>query len=282
MAIAVGDWMTWAVVFGVMIFQYIAEWILGIYFKLQVKITLDVLEHMKGTGNCKECIRNIFTNLAIVAALIMTIAFAMLFLADHLEDIEEDEEDKRLIAHAFIAATGYGSIQSMRAMVESVLNLIYTEALSGPEINRFLIVGPGAIGAPVLALIFSMFSILLASCLYILQMYSVAAAAAFGILAASRLVAIAQFWLKRARFTTSRDKKNAAKWTWAEDPNAEPPRAISKKCSKNEITVMRERAREALLEEQSSLEDQSSLVKQADTAECPANVNDNAPSLQAL
>lgn len=250
MAIEVGDWVTWVTVFGVMGFQFIVEWILNIRFKLQVKITLDVLENMKGMDKCKDTIRNTFTNLAIVGALIMTIAFAMLFLADHLDSIEEDEEDKRLIAHAFIAATGYASIQSMRAMVESVLNLIYTEALSGPEINRFLIAGPGAIGAPVLALVFSIISILLASTLYLILMYSVAAAAAFGILAGSRLVAIVQFWLKRARFTTNRQKKHAALWTWAEDSQTEPPTAISKKCSKNEIRVMRERAQDAFLEDQ--------------------------------
>jgi hypothetical protein len=277
MAIEVGDWVTWAVVFGVMAFQWIAEWILNIRFKLQVKITLDVLENMKGMDCCKECIRNIFTNLAIVGALIMTIAFAMLFLADHLEAIEEDEEDKRLLAHAFVAATGYGSIQSMRAMVESVLNLIYTEALSGPEINRFLIAGPGAIGAPVLALIFSIFSILCACTLYILQMYSLAAAAAFGLLAGSRLIAIAQFWLKRARFTTNREKRHAIKWTWAEEPSMEPPKAISKKCSKNEIKVMRERAQEALLEENNA------LVKKTGLAEPQVdNVGSRAQDLQAL
>lgn len=252
MTIEVGDPTTWGVVFGVMIFQWLIEQFLNRALSLQVRITLDVLENMKSIDSSKDCIRNIFTNLAIVAALIMTIAFAMLFIADHMEDlgdITDDDYDKWLIAHGFIAATGYAAVQSMRAMVESVLNLIYTEALSSSEVIRFLIHGPGAIGAPVLATIFSMVSIILASTLFVLQMYSVAAAAAFGLLATSRLWALLGFWLKRASFTTDREGKQAKKWTWAESTDEPAPSAITKKCSVTEIEVMRRRATEARRQE---------------------------------
>lgn len=249
MTLKMGDWQSWVVVVSVMLVQWLCEQVLNFCFQLQVKITLDVLENMKTVSTCKECVRNIFTNLAIVAALIMTIAFAMLFLADHLEVIDDDDEVLWLVAHGFIAATGYACLQSMRAMVESVLNLIYTEALTSEEIIRFLIHGPGAIGAPVIAIIFSMVSILVASALYILGLYSVAAATGFLVLCVSRLVAMVQFWLKRAAFTTARTNDNAAMWTWAEDPNSSPPKGILKKCSDVEIQVMRQRARHARQEE---------------------------------
>lgn len=250
MGLEVGELSDWVVVGSIMLFQWLLEFVvLTRVLKVQVRITLDVMENMSSISSCKEGIRNIFTNLAIVAALIMTIAFAMLFLYDHIGNISEDD-DKRLVAHAFIAFTGYACIQSMRAMVESVLNIVYTEALTSAEIVRFLIEGSGAIGAPVLATVFSVVSILCASTLYILTVYSVAAAVLFGCLAFSRCVSIGQFWRKRSRFTTNRSNKHSSSWTWAEDLQAAPPSSITKKCSEKEIEIMRRHARMAKKEEE--------------------------------
>jgi len=253
MALQVGELNDWAVVCSIMLFQWLLEFVvLTRVLKVQVSITLDVLDNMSSVSTCKESVRNIFQNLAIVAALIMTIAFAMLFLYDHIGNIAEQDDSQRLVAHAFIAFTGYACIQSMRAMVESVLNIVYTEALTSPEVVRFLIEGSGAIGAPVLATIFSVVSILCASTLYILTVYSVAAAVLFGCLALSRVVSIGQFWRKRSRFTTNRSSKHSGNWTWAEDLEAAPPSSISKKCSEKEIDIMRRHARQAKKEEEAS------------------------------
>jgi len=269
------EWKVWGVVLAVMMFQWVLEYILNRFCKMQVRITLDVLENLSSVSTCKECIRNIFTNLAIVAALIMTIAFAMLFMTDHLYQVEEDEENyesNRLLAHAYVSATGYACIQSMRAMVEAVLNLIYTEALSSPEVVRFLIEGSGAIGAPVLATIFSIFSILFASTLYVLMVYSVPAGVAFGFLAASRLIAIMQFWLKRAKFTTDRKSERSRKWMWAEDPSSPPPASIARKCTEFEIEVMRRRASEAKASEEEYL-----LVQQSASSGAGSRRNGASP-----
>jgi len=253
MALEVGELNDWAVVCSIMMFQWLLEFVvLNRVLKVQVRITLDVLDNMSSVNTCKESVRNIFTNLAIVAALIMTIAFAMLFLYDHIGNITESDDSQRLVAHAFIAFTGYACIQSMRAMVESVLNIVYTEALTSPEIVRFLIEGSGAIGAPVLATVFSVISILCASTLYILAVYSVAAAVLFGCLALSRLVSIGQFWRKRSKFTTSRSSKRSSNWTWAEDLEAAPPPSITRKCTEKEIEIMRRHARQAKIEEEAS------------------------------
>jgi hypothetical protein len=250
MALEVGELSDWVVVGSIILFQWFLEFVvLNRVLKLQVSITLDVLENMASVNSAKESVRNIFTNLAIVGALIMTIAFAMLFLYDHIGNITEQDDGQRLVAHAFIAFTGYACIQSMRAMVESVLNIVYSEALTSPEVVRFLIEGSGAIGAPVLATVFSVISILCASTLYILTVYSVAAAVVFGLLAVSRLLGIYQFWRKRSKFTTDRSSKRASNWTWAEDLEAAPPSSITKKCTAKEIEVMRRHARQAKKEE---------------------------------
>jgi hypothetical protein len=247
MALQVGELGDWAVVCSIMLFQWLLEFVvLNRWLNLQVRITLDVLDNMSSVNTCKESVRNIFTNLAIV----VTIAFAMLFLYDHIGNITESDDSQRLVAHAFIAFTGYACMQSMRAMVESVLNIVYTEALTSPEIVRFLIEGSGAIGAPVLATVFSVISILCASTLYILSVYSVAAAVLFGCLALSRLVSIGQFWRKRSKFTTNRSSKHSSNWSWAEDLEAAPPRSITKKCTEKEIEVMRRHARQAKKEEE--------------------------------
>ncbi|CAK0830651.1 unnamed protein product, partial [Prorocentrum cordatum] len=253
MALEVGE-TDWVVVGSIMLFQWVLEFVvLTRMLKLQVVITLDVLDNMSSVNTCKESVRNIFTNLAIVAALIMTIAFAMLFLYDHVGNIADNDDGQRLTAHAFIAFTGYACIQSMRAMVESVLNIVYTEMLTSPEIVRFLIAGSGAIGAPVIATVFSVVSILCASTLYILSIYSVAASVLFGCLSLSRLISIGQFWRKRSKFTTNRSSKHSSNWSWAEDLEAAPPSSIAKKCSENEIAIMRRHARQAKEEEEASV-----------------------------
>jgi len=251
MALQLGELNDWLVVGSIILFQWLLEFVvLTRMLKAQVAITLDVLDNMSSVSSCKESARNIFTNLAIVAALIMTIAFAMLFLFDHIGNLDEQDTSQRVVAHAFIAFTGYACVQSMRAMVESVLNIVYTEALTGPEVVRFLIAGSGAIGAPVLATVFSVVSILCASTLYILTVYSVAAAVLFGLMALSRCVSIGQFWRKRSKFTTHRSKSRSNNWTWAEDPEAAPPSSIAKKCSKKEIDTLRRHARWAKQEEE--------------------------------
>merc|ERR1719327_1080316 len=116
------------------------------------------------------------------------------------------------MAHAFVALAGYAVLQAIRAMIEAVVNLVYTEPLSSPEVIRFIITGPGAIGAPVMAIFFSMVSIMLGTTLWIAQMYSLAAAAAFAAFAMKGVASTVIFSRKRANFTTSREKKRSKAW----------------------------------------------------------------------
>lgn len=243
----VGSPSEWALSLGVMAGQWLIEIFLNYGKNFQTKITLDVLENMSDVGCAKEAIRNIFQNLGIVAALILTIAFAMLFLGDHMED----GTDTPKTAHAFVALAGYATLQAIRAMIESVVNLVYTEPLTSPEVIRFIITGPGAIGAPVMAIFFSVVSIMIGTVLWLAQMYSLAAAVAFGAFALKGVASTIRFSYKRAVFSTVRSKKRSKSWLWAEGEDP-PPSAISKKCSAKEIAMMRLRAREALLYEQAA------------------------------
>merc|ERR1719327_2599347 len=118
------------------------------------------------------------------------------------------------MAHAFVALAGYAVLQAIRAMIEAVVNLVYTEPLSSPEVIRFIITGPGAIGAPVMAIFFSVVSIMLGTTLWLAQMYSVAAAVAFGAFALKGVVSTIRFSYKRAQFTTERSKKRCKTWIW--------------------------------------------------------------------
>lgn len=243
-----GTAVQWAISLGVMLGQWALELFLSYCKGFQVRISLDVLENMKDVGQAKESMRNIFTNLAIVAALVLTIAFAMLFLGDHME-----ENTTPNTAHAFIALAGYATLQAIRAMIESVINLVYTEPLTSPEIIRFIITGPGAIGAPVMAIFFSIVSLLLGTVLWVAQMYSLAAACALLIFAIKGVVSTVHFSYKRATFSTDRDKKRSQKWAWAEGDDICPSH-ILKKCSAKEVAMIRLKAKEALLFEQGNVE----------------------------
>jgi hypothetical protein len=253
----VGTPAEWGISFGVMLGQWLLELFLSYCKGFQVRISLDVLENMKDIGQAKESVRNIFVNLAVVSALVLTIAFAMLFLGDHME---ENKTPKT--AHAFVALAGYATLQAIRAMIESVVNIVYTEPLTSPEIIRFLINGPGAIGAPVMAIFFSIISLLFGTALWVAQMYSLAAAVAFAGFAFKGIASTINFSHKRAMFSTDRNKRRCNKWTWAEGED-ESPSHLKKKCSTKEIAMMRLKAKEALLFEQ-----YSTAAKESSPASC--------------
>ena len=68
----------WIVTLAYPIGMLVLEQILIAGVKLGPKITLDVIEEMLDVENAKEVVRNIYTNIALVSALLLTVTFAML------------------------------------------------------------------------------------------------------------------------------------------------------------------------------------------------------------
>ena len=66
----------WIVTLAYPIGMLVLEQILIAGVKLGPKITLDVIEEMLDVENAKEVVRNIYTNIALVSALLLTVTFA--------------------------------------------------------------------------------------------------------------------------------------------------------------------------------------------------------------
>ena len=62
------------------------------YFGLGPRVTLDVVEEMSDIRNAKDAVRNVYTNIALIGALLLTVVFAMLILDPPTCDSCGDEE----------------------------------------------------------------------------------------------------------------------------------------------------------------------------------------------
>lgn len=231
-----GETVEWVTIFGSMIFLcIITEVVLVIWpFKLATRITFDMLEQLNRIDLAKETIRNIYTNLAIVGALVLTIVFAMLFVPDIVKRAELHPG----LSTAYIVSTSFACLQCLRVTFECVINLVYTEALSNGDVIRYIIASPGSIGAPVLGLGFAMIALTVSTTLWLMAAHTVASAAGFAVLALFYLVKLIALSIDKSMFTTDPKDKNAIAWKWAEDEGD----ANSMMLGAPEIAIARKRA----------------------------------------
>lgn len=227
----------WGICFGVMLGQVGLELILTYAFKIQVSITLDMLDNLKHTQNAKDCIRNIFTNTGLVGALLLTVAFAMMFVDK--PGVSEE------LSHTYIAATSYATIQGMRATTESVIHVVYTEALSDADIIRYLIFRPGSVGGPVIAVAFCILGMVVSTTIFLIGSYSVAAGVAWGAFGGFQIVKLILNALKSSKFSVHRSDQIALKWTWAEQEDSVAPIEVSSKCRAAHIKIFKDQAIQA-------------------------------------
>lgn len=253
MAIETGDFEAWAVTYGVLFvllvaleaFMYAANRCGG----GNAGITLDVLENLKSIDRAKDTIRNIYTNVSLISALLLTIACSMLFLT---QDVPL--KTQTMLVHAYVATTSFAVIQLLWATVECVGHLVYTEALSSPDTIRYVISWTGSIGGPINHLIWGLASLCLAAVQWALLVHSLAAAGGVASMSGLFFTWLTFTGVRRwSSFTTDREKKASSKWTWAETEDGACPLKFA---SARQIAILRQRAQQALeFEKQTNLLD---------------------------
>ena len=235
--IVLGDRTEWVIVGGVIGSLMLLEFTIGLGFKMYTRITFGVIKNLTDIKHTKECIRNIYTNLAAVAALILTMVLSTLFLTEHLG------EPKHPRLHTvFVATCSFSCMQCLRATMECVINIVYTEALNNLNTMRYLIANPASVGGPTLAIALSISSMVICTTVWLLQMYTVAVATGFALLGLYIVGLLCDIWHSKLRFTLDKEEPRSKKWTWAETQDEKPE---DKRWDDDKLEIIRKRMRDA-------------------------------------
>eukprot|EP00039_Didymoeca_costata_P001935 m.56373 g.56373 ORF g.56373 m.56373 type:complete len:302 (-) comp11035_c0_seq1:113-1018(-) len=224
----------WAISLGTIGGILLTEAILGIVFKAYSRITFDVVQEM-GPENAKATLRNVFTNLAVVAALLLTIDVTFLVESPDMDDGEEG------LVHAYMAATIMSIILCLRGVLECVTNLLYTEGLTNHDCLRFLIGFPGSIGGPIMSVVLSVLCMAATVFVRMLILYSWAAAGSLAVGTATLILFFAVNIPQKSAFSVDRDSTGSQWWTWAENGSDIPKRLLGM-YSDSQIAVIRKKA----------------------------------------
>ena len=147
-----GSGLLWGVSIGTVFLLWVPE-LLADVLKFSAKITFDVIEEMQDLGNLKECLRNVYSSVALISALLLTIA------ATFISVDPPTDEDSSVLGHIFIVSSGFSFSLCMKSAVESVIHIVYTEALTPGDALRYLIAQPYSVGGPVLTVCTAMTSL---------------------------------------------------------------------------------------------------------------------------
>ena len=203
----------WIVTLAYPIGMLVLEQILIAGVKLGPKITLDVIEEMLDVENAKEVVRNIYTNIALVSALLLTVTFAML----QADRPSCESCDPRLILESlYITATWTACLCHIRVTLECVINLVYTESLPHYMVLRYLIAFPGSVGGPVIALSMAVVNMLFSAAVWLTMEYSAAAGVGFGVMSVFYVIFLSILARVKSNFSATRGTPGAARWEWVE------------------------------------------------------------------
>ena len=191
----------WIVTLAYPIGMLVLEQILIAGVKLGPKITLDVIEEMLDVENAKEVVRNIYTNIALVSALLLTVTFAML----QADRPSCESCDPRLILESlYITATWTACLCHIRVTLECVINLVYTESLPHYMVLRYVIAFPGSVGGPVIALSMAVVNMLFSAAVWLTMEYSAAAGVGFGVMSVFYVIFLSILARVKSNFSATR------------------------------------------------------------------------------
>jgi hypothetical protein len=130
------------------------------FFHLAVgpRITLNILQHYKDIGKLKDNCKEIWTNMGIINALLMTLFIPMAF-GEHggmLETANDDPEPvMRMRAMFGLNSAGLGVTFSAFGVFFPTIHLLYTATLDELGMARYLVAHPPCLGSTILVTFYS-------------------------------------------------------------------------------------------------------------------------------
>ena len=134
-AIYLGDWEAWGAMLGVLGWYVLEYMILGAVLDAIPSMTIDIIQHQNSIDGVKDTVRNTWTNIALVAALIIGMTAAML-CSSELADLGYTYSGATALRTAYYCFSGLATCQYGQAILECVIHLVYTEPLDPAGVMR--------------------------------------------------------------------------------------------------------------------------------------------------
>eukprot|EP00040_Diaphanoeca_grandis_P011757 m.60298 g.60298 ORF g.60298 m.60298 type:complete len:256 (+) comp22822_c0_seq1:338-1105(+) len=208
--LTVGSLEQWLTVMLTWVLLTAIEIIIGLKRHAYSGITFSFIQNLKSSEVAKDSVRNIYGNIAIVGALLMTIAFSMILI----EDSKVDEFP--ILSHLYFGFTIVSMLQCVRAVFEAVISLMYTEPLSGADCVKYLIASPGSMGGPVIGITTALMCLLLASCVRATMNWSLAAGVGLFTYTMLILLFLLKLFRDKRSFSPDPNHPTAKAWDWVE------------------------------------------------------------------
>jgi len=180
------------------------------------RMTSDILEFVH-VDHVKDAARNIWINVAVVNALVLTIVIAML-QQDPIsvtDDTDTDRADALVLIQGFyISLLLVAFMSNTLSLMKCIVNLTYSEPLSNKDVIKYFIANPNSLGEPVCDVSIACLFMSLALACWVLATYGIPNA----ILACAITIYITGYSVGYTRgkglFNPSaEDPRNA--WSWA-------------------------------------------------------------------
>lgn len=221
------------------------------------KISFDILENCQPHG-IKESSKNLWTNVGLTSALLVTMVMAMLQVDPIAANgFDLDPTDRMHLQQFYVSLCIASLLWNLICIVTCVINLSYVDPLSDIDAIAFFLNNADAIGDPAVFLgescIFFMFAILV----WVLGTYGIAQGVLMGSAMLTFIIVALGTWRKRSLFQSGIDvswTQDSSKWTLE---NNCTPGLIAKKGDKQVVGIVKKLG-QIVLEEQ---------LKKDDTAE---------------
>lgn len=172
--------------------------------KWKTTISSAVLFH-SSIDDLKDAIRNIWSNISIVAALIGGLSISML-MSNPVQDMNIEFG---YISQLYSLMCGFSFIFCLKAVIYGVVNLVYTEPLSKLNCSKYILSNPNSIGNTVSSTIFGLILLLVAMILWVLIQYKYAVTIVLGVFTLGMIAQFFKYMHNKAKW----DPKNE-EWMW--------------------------------------------------------------------
>mmetsp|Transcript_42112 Transcript_42112/g.78268 ORF Transcript_42112/g.78268 Transcript_42112/m.78268 type:complete len:257 (-) Transcript_42112:267-1037(-) len=177
------------------------------------RISIDILEHCK-PETLKESAKNVWTNVGVTSALILTMVMAML----QMDDIEPRgfvlEPEAKIHLQQFYAAFCIASLLfNLLCIMSCVVQLSYVDPLSEIDAVRFFLMRIDAIGDPIVFMVESVIFFMAAIGVWVLGVFGLSMAVLSGVALIIFVVGNGKLWAKTGAFSPTSSME------WTQDPD---------------------------------------------------------------
>jgi len=200
------------------------------------KMSLEVLEFSQ-LETIKDSTKNVWTNLAVTAALFLTVIFAMLQIdpiAAQYPQSSDDEDNLVHLQQAYVCIMSVALFFCMGCLFECVINLTFVEPLRNEDCIKYFIANTNTIGSPIMYLMLACIYTMIATGIWVWGTYGDGPGIQMVIVIVVFLINIGIVFIDRLLFDPSGQTKKSEEWQFTMLPVEKWPARVT---SRNEKSV---------------------------------------------